>query len=93
MWTEARHLVVATELEAQELLREWQDGEEFARLARTRSLCPTAQQDGHLGLFAKGHMPPELDEIFQRGEFGCLYGPVQTEYGYHLVEVLSRRPS
>lgn len=92
MWTEARHILVATEQGAVDLLQQWQDGAEFTHLARSNSICPTATQDGHLGLFGEGHMPKELDEVFQKGDFGCLYGPIQSEHGYHLVEVLSRKP-
>ena len=93
MWTEARHIQVPSEEQAVELLKQWQEGADFAKLARSHSTCPTAAQDGNLGLFDEGHMPAELSDVFREGDFGCLYGPIRTEHGYHLVEVISRRPA
>lgn len=91
MWTEARHIQVKTERQATELMQRWQRGADFGEIARGHSECPTAAQDGYLGLFGPGHMPAELDQVFQNGEPGCVYGPIQSKHGYHLVELIARR--
>jgi peptidyl-prolyl cis-trans isomerase C len=35
-------------------------------------------------------MVPEFDKVVFSGEVGKVYGPVQTQFGYHLVEITSR---
>ena len=42
--------------------------------------------------FGPGHLPENLDEVFITAEPGGIYGPIQTEYGYHVVEVISKTP-
>ena len=87
---QARHIQVPTNEMAQEVMQKWQNGAEFADLAATYSDCPTSRQGGHLGEFGPGHMPAELDPVFLQGDIGCVYGPVETERGFHLLEVIKR---
>ncbi len=90
----ARHILVATEEEASEILTLLGEGGDFAELARTRSLDrATAPLGGEIGWFTRSMMTP----IFSRAAFGAEPGeiaaPFQTEFGWHVVEVLDRRPT
>jgi peptidyl-prolyl cis-trans isomerase C len=86
----ARHILVAKEERAQELKGKIEGGEEFVQVAKTFSLCPSGKQGGDLGFFSKGDMVPEFDQVVFAGEVGVVHGPVKTQFGYHLIEVLER---
>jgi peptidyl-prolyl cis-trans isomerase C len=87
---QARHILVAKEERALELKRRIEEGEAFTQMAKTFSLCPSGKQGGDLGVFSKGQMVPEFDKVVFSGELGAVHGPVQTQFGYHLIEVLER---
>jgi hypothetical protein len=57
---------------------------------RTLSILPILTKGGDLGSFGPGMMVPEFDKVVFSGEIGQVYGPVQTQFGYHLVEITSR---
>ena len=86
----ARQIVVATEEEASALRTRLVRGEDFAELARLHSLSPDAQSGGDLGVFAKGQMPEEFDEIVFRYRVGSISKVVKSPYGYHLFKVEDR---
>jgi peptidyl-prolyl cis-trans isomerase C len=86
----ARHILVRTHKECEDLKQQIETGAEFAALARKHSLCPSGKQGGELGSFAKGQMVPEFDRIVFSEAIGKVHGPVQTQFGYHLVEITSR---
>ena len=87
----ARHILVETEEECLKL-REMilTDGKEFSEAAQTYSSCPSKDQGGDLGQFGPGMMVKEFDEVVFKAEINSLQGPIKTQFGYHLVEVLSR---
>ena len=86
----ARHILVKTEAECQKLKEEIENGADFGALAAEHSLCPSGKQGGDLGEFGQGQMVPEFDRVVFSGEVGKVHGPVQTQFGYHLLEVSSR---
>ncbi len=86
----ARHILVATEAECQELKTEIEGGADFAEVARKHSSCPSRMQGGDLGAFFPGQMVREFDEVVFSGEIGKVLGPVKTQFGYHLIEVTKR---
>ncbi|MDH3745912.1 MAG: SurA N-terminal domain-containing protein [Acidobacteriota bacterium] len=67
-------------------------GEGFADLAAEVSEDPGSKtQGGDLGFFGRGAMvKPFEDAAFSAGP-GTLVGPIQTDFGWHLIEILSRR--
>ncbi|MCX7622857.1 MAG: peptidylprolyl isomerase [Thermomicrobium sp.] len=87
----ARHILLATREAADQALADIRSGADFAAIARERSIdSDTAPNGGDLGWLPRGYMPPAFDDVafsLQPGELG---GPVQTEYGWHLVQVLER---
>ncbi|AHV92416.1 peptidylprolyl isomerase [Bordetella holmesii] len=87
----ARHILVSTEAKAQELKTAIENGADFADVARENSSCPSARQGGELGTFGPGEMVREFDEVVFSAPVNQVQGPVKTQFGYHLVEVTSRR--
>ena len=86
----ARQIVVATEEEASALRTRLVRGEDFSELARLHSLSPDAKAGGDLGVFAKGQMPEEFDEIVFRYRVGSISKVVKSPYGYHIFKVEDR---
>ena len=86
----ARHILVDSEAKCNDLKQKIADGANFADVAREHSTCPSGAQSGNLGSFGPGMMVPEFDKVVFSGEIGEVYGPVQTQFGYHLVEITSR---
>jgi len=86
----ARHILVASKEACEELKTQIETGADFAALARQHSLCPSGRQGGGLGQFGPGQMVKEFDTVVFSGEVGKVLGPVQTQFGYHLIEVTSR---
>ena len=86
----ARHILVETEEQCNKLKAEIENGAEFAELARQYSLCPSGKQGGDLGEFGRGQMVKEFDDVVFSAPVGEVQGPVQTPFGYHLLEVTKR---
>lgn len=89
----ARQIVVAKETEGRQLLETLRQGADFAEVARRHSLSPDAADGGDLGFFARGEMPPEFDEVVFTLPEKQLSDLVKSEYGYHIFQVLERRPA
>lgn len=86
----ARHILVSSKEVCENLKTQIEAGTDFAVVAREHSLCPSGKQGGALGEFGPGQMVKEFDEAVFTGEVGKVQGPVQTQFGYHLLEVTSR---
>jgi peptidyl-prolyl cis-trans isomerase C len=86
----ARHILVETEAQCEELKKQIEDGADFAVVARENSTCPSSAQGGDLGEFGPGMMVPEFDTVVFNEAVGVVHGPVKTQFGYHLLEITSR---
>lgn len=86
----ARHILVDSEEKCLELKTEIENGASFAAIAKKNSSCPSGQSGGDLGTFGPGQMVKEFDEVVFSAELNKVQGPVQTQFGYHLLEVTSR---
>ena len=62
----------------------------FAEIAKQHSQCPSGQKGGALGEFEPGQMVKEFDDVVFSAEVNKTHGPVQTQFGYHLIEITSR---
>jgi peptidyl-prolyl cis-trans isomerase C len=89
-WATARHILVKTEAECNTLKQEIENGSSFAEVAADHSQCPSGRKGGDLGKFSPGQMVKEFDTAVFNGDVGVLYGPIKTQFGYHLLEVTSR---
>lgn len=82
----ARHILVESEEEAQALIAELEGGADFAELAQSKSIGPSAANGGDLGWFARDAMvKPFADAVadMESGQFSKT--PVQTQFGYHVI--------
>lgn len=88
----ARHILVPTEEQANELKARIEAGEDFGEIARQFSSCPSSRQGGELGEFRPGQMVKEFNDVCFGEEYGVgvVHGPVKTQFGYHLIEVTKR---
>ncbi len=86
----ARHILVPTQEECENLKKQIEGGSDFAKLASEHSQCPSGKQGGDLGEFSTGQMVKEFDQVIFNDEIGTVHGPVQTQFGFHLIEIMSR---
>ena len=86
----ARHILVSTEEECNNLKTQIENGSDFADIAKEHSSCPSGAKGGDLGEFGEGQMVPEFDQVVFKDEVGKVHGPVQTQFGYHLIEITNR---
>jgi peptidyl-prolyl cis-trans isomerase SurA len=99
--TLARHILVQpseirTENQAKELINNiyerLSDGEDFKQLARQFSEDPGSKMDGgELGWSNPGDYDPVFEKTLNATEIGKLSEPVQSSFGWHIIEVLDRR--
>lgn len=86
----ARHILVDTEEQCNELKQQILDGTDFAEVAKQHSSCPSGKNGGDLGQFGPGQMVKEFDEVVFNDEINQVHGPVKTQFGYHLLEITER---
>jgi len=87
----ARHILVNSEEKCLDLKQQIENGGDFADLAKKFSSCPSGSQGGDLGEFGPGMMVPEFDKVVFSAPVGTVQGPVKTQFGFHLLEVTSRK--
>lgn len=88
---DASHILVGTEEEAQALIARLEDGADFAELARAESTGPSGPNGGALGWFGPGDMVPSFDSAVQEMAPGEVAGPVETQFGWHVIRLNDRR--
>ena len=87
----ASHILVDSEEKANEILAKINAKEiSFEDAARENSTCPSKDNGGNLGEFTRGQMVPEFDEACFSMEVGEVKGPVQTQFGFHLIKLNSK---
>ncbi len=87
----ARHILVEDEKACADLKQQITSGEiTFEEAAQANSKCPSGQRGGDLGTFGQGQMVPEFDKVVFTDKVGEVHGPIKTQFGYHLLEVISR---
>jgi len=73
---------------AEEVKQQLQNGGDFAALAKEYSQDPgSAEQGGDLGCIGRGETVPNFEEAVFGAEQGEIVGPVETDFGYHVIEV------
>jgi len=78
---------------AEEVKQQLEDGGDFAKLAKENSQDPgSAAKGGDLGCFGKGETVPEFEQAAFGAEQGEIVGPIQTEFGYHILQVTDIKP-
>ena len=89
----ARHILVATQPFAQKIVERLKKGEKFEDLAKAESMDSSKTNGGDLGWFTLDHMvKPFADAVsgLKVGQYTDT--PVQTQYGWHVIQLLGTRP-
>ncbi|MEM9724477.1 MAG: peptidylprolyl isomerase [Pseudomonadota bacterium] len=88
----ARHILVETKAEAEEILAALKGGSAFEELAAEKSKDNSRQNGGDLGYFRRGQMVPAFEEAaFGLAEAGDVSDVVQTDFGFHVIKLEDRR--
>lgn len=87
----ARHILVADEETARKVYEELKAGGDFAELAKEYSADGSAAEGGELGWFTVGKMVPEFNDAAYALEIDEISEPVQSEFGYHIIQVTDKR--
>lgn len=89
---EAKHILVEDEETANEIKEKLDDGEDFAELAKEYSEDEaSAENGGEVGYFSVGEMVPEFEEAAFELEIDTISEPVQSSYGFHIIQVTDKR--
>ena len=86
----ARHILVPTEEQANDIKQQIEAGADFGDMAMQYSSCPSKARGGDLGEFFPGQMVKEFNDVCFTEEVGVVQGPVQTRFGSHLIEGTKR---
>lgn len=86
----AKHILVKSEDVCEKLKKDIENGADFDKIAKEYSQCPSGKQGGDLGEFGPGEMVKEFDTVVFNCELGKIHGPVKTQFGYHLIKIVSR---
>ncbi|MEO1767276.1 peptidylprolyl isomerase [Thiobacter aerophilum] len=98
--THARHILIrvnelTSEADAKRRLlalkERIENGADFGELARLNSEDASAAKGGDLGWLSPGDTVPEFERAMNALPVGGLSDPVQTPFGWHLIQVLERR--
>lgn len=88
----ARHILVEGREQAEELKQQLDNGADFAELAKEHSTDPGSKdKGGDLGWFDSSTMTPAFSDAAFAAEVGTVVGPVETSFGFHLIEVLDQK--
>lgn len=88
------HILVKERSLADSILAEIKSGGDFAALAAKHSLDPGSKvKGGDLGTVAKGTFVPEFTAAAYAAQPGEVVGPVQSQFGFHIIKVIAFVPS
>jgi peptidyl-prolyl cis-trans isomerase C len=86
MQYKARHILVQTQGEAEALVNQLNEGEDFEALAKEFSTGPSGPNGGDLGWFAQDQMvKPFADAVVALEDGAYTTAPVQTQFGWHVI--------
>lgn len=87
-----RHILVADEATAKELIEKINAGEDFATLATEHSIDPaSAANGGELGWFSTGKMVAPFEDAAYALELNTISAPVQSDFGFHIIQITEKR--
>ena len=98
--THVRHILIKTsdlvpDADARtrilDIKKQIEKGASFAEMARLYSEDGSASQGGDLGWVSPGDLVPEFEKAMNALQPGEMSAPVQTTFGWHLIQVLDRR--
>jgi len=89
---DARHILVPTQAQAQDIISQLDKGADFAKLAQKYSQDPSGKSGGELGWFSQNEMvKPFADAAFALQPGKYTETPVQTQFGWHVILLEGKR--
>ena len=88
-----RQIVCKSKKEAEQLRDRIHAGEDMGKLAKKYSMAPEAETHGEVGWVARGNLDETMENALFSMKIGKISPVIKTSFGYHLFEVLSRRPA
>jgi len=84
-----RHILVKTEAEAKEIIKALNKGQDFAKLAKEKSIDPSGKKGGELDWFSPRDMipPPFTKAVSELKKGSYTKEPVKTQYGWHVIKL------
>lgn len=88
----ARHILVKTEAEANDIVAQLNKGADFAKLAKEKSLDPGSKdKGGDLGWFSAAGMVKPFSDAVVGLKKNTISAPVQTQFGWHVIKLVDTR--
>jgi len=87
-----RHILVDSKDTAMSVIKALKNGEDFKKLAKSKSKDGTKNEGGDLGFFRKSELPKELaDAAFALTPGSFSQEPIKTDFGWHVLKVEEMR--
>ncbi len=89
----ARHILVAKEEDALDIIERLNRGDDFIALANEKSIGPSGRNGGDLGYFTRGRMAKSFEDAAFALKPGEISEPVKSNFGWHVIKVEVKRMS
>jgi foldase protein PrsA len=90
----ARHILVADQAKAKDVMAKLKAGGSWDALAKQYSTDPSSKdKGGELGFFGRGQMVPAFQDAAFGAKVGQVVGPVKSPFGYHVLQVEEKKPA
>lgn len=88
------HILVDKEKTAKDIKKKLNKGEKFATLAKSFSKDEGSKANGgEIGYFTEGSLVPEFEQKVSSMKINEVSDPVKTQFGWHIIKVLDKRPA
>lgn len=89
---EARHMLVDSKENAEDLIKQVNDGADFAKLAGKNNKGPEKEKGGELGYITAREVVPEFGDALKKMKVGeVMQQPVKTQFGWHVIQLENKR--
>lgn len=88
----ASHILLKTEKEAKDVIKELNNGAVFSDVAKAKSTGPSGKNGGDLGWFNPSQMVPAFSQAVAKMKKGAITKePVKTQFGWHVIKLADSR--